>query len=166
MTIPKCEQESLVIAAIRSGTSMPELDNHAATCLLCAETRDVARLLRHHSTVTFAQSRPPAASRIWRKIQEQKRRLALKHATRSLVVMRLLAAMCLVAMAAWRLWAFWNSHSTELAKELNPLTINLFPAGVAVIAVTLGSCVLLLMSRRNDFRGEYLDQPGIFLSKP
>ena len=72
MTNNACEREASVVAAIRSGESTAELDNHLATCSICAETRFVTRSLLQHAAMTRAQSQPLAPKRIWRKMQLRK----------------------------------------------------------------------------------------------
>jgi hypothetical protein len=166
MTQLCCEHEPLVAASVRSGISTAELDNHVATCAICAETKEVARLFLQHAAMTWVESQPLAAKGAWRKIQEQRRRFALKRATRGLALMRLFAAVYLVALAAWCLPTFWDMQSDELTTVFNALPGEMFSAGIAmaIVSVGLGAWCLLVMGRRVDFQTQHLIESRSTLS--
>jgi len=141
VTDERCEWESSVVAATRSGESTLELDNHLVTCASCAETKDVARSLLQHAAITSAQSQPPAPKRIWRKMSERRQQFARRRATRGLAVMWVLATVYFIVL--------WACYVTFRFFE-NGMTL----AGIAisVISVALGSCYLLVSGRGIDAR--------------
>jgi hypothetical protein len=149
-----CERESAVVAATRSGKSTVELDNHLSTCAICAETSRVTRSLLQHAAMIGARSQPPAAKRIWRKMQERKQHLARRRATRGLAVMWVLAAVYFVALSARYLPALWRDQSANLELTFRFLENGMPLAGLAIslISVALGSCYLLVSGRRIDSR--------------
>lgn len=154
MTNNGCERESSVVAATRSGESTVELDNHLATCATCAETRQVTRSLLQHAAMTWARSQPPAAKRIWRKMQEQRQQFARRRATRGLTAMWVLATVYFVALLARYLPALWHAPSANLELTFRFLENGTALAGIAisVISVALGSCYLLVSGRRINAR--------------
>ncbi len=152
MTHNRCDRESLVVAATRSGESTAELDNHLATCATCAETSHVTRSLLQHAAMTWAQSPPPAPKRIWRKMQERRQQFARRRATRGLAVMWVLAAVYFIALLTYYLPALWHTQSANLEVTFKFRENGMPLAGLAisVISVALGSCYLLVSGRRID----------------
>jgi hypothetical protein len=150
----KCKQEPLVAAAARSGNWPAELEQHVAACAPCAETKRVAQLFLDHAATTSAQSRPPAAGLVWQKVQAQRRQQALIRATRCMTLMRILAALYAVALAAWYLPQLWHMQPAQLSTAFSALSSGMALTGVvtAVVAVVLGSCCLVLLGSRTTFR--------------
>lgn len=154
MTNDRCERESSVVAATRSGESTLELDNHLATCAACTETKDVTRSLLQHAAITWAQSQPPEPKRIWRKMQERRRQFAWRRAARGLTVMWVLATVYFVGLSEHYLFAVWRTQSAQLEVAARFLEDGMTLAGIviAVISVALGSGYLLVSGRRTDAR--------------
>jgi hypothetical protein len=154
MTPDKCEREPLVVAAIRSGNWPAELKHHLAACPSCAETRCVAQLFLEHAATTSAQNHPPAANIVWQKIQAQRQQQALIRATRCMTLMRIMAALYAVAVAAWYLRQLWHMQPAQLSTALSALSSGMVFTGVvtAAGAVVLGSCCLVLLGSRTNFR--------------
>jgi hypothetical protein len=151
MTPDKCERESSVAAASRSGCWPSDLEDHVATCAPCAETKRVAQLFLDHAATTSVQSHPPAANIVWQKMQAQRQQQALTRATRCMTLMRIMAALYAVALAAWYLPQLWHMQPAPLSTALSG---GMVVTGVvtAVVAVVLGSCCLVLLGSRTTFR--------------
>jgi hypothetical protein len=154
MTQQKCEREPLVVAATRSGNWPADLEHHIAACPTCSETKRVAQLFLEHAATISAESHPPAASIVWHRMEVQRQQLALRRAARCMALMRVLAALYAVVVAAWYLPQLWHMQSAQLSTELSALSGGMVFAGVvtAVVAVVLGSCCLVLLGSRTNFR--------------
>jgi hypothetical protein len=152
MTQTKCEREPLIVAAARSGNWPADLKNHVAACAICAETKQVALLFQQHAATTSAQSHPPAANIVWHKIRARRQHVALQRATRSIALLRILAALYAIVLAAWYLPQLWHMQPSQLSTALSSLSSGMVLAGflTAVIAVVLGSCCLVLLGSRTD----------------
>ena len=154
MTREKCERESSVVAASRSGCWLSDLEDHVAACAPCAETKRVAQLFLDHAAITSAQSHPPAANIVWQKMQAQRQQQALIRATRCMTLMRIMAALYAVALAAWYLPRLWHMQPAQRSTAFSVLSSGTVFTGVvtAVVAVVLGSCCLVLLGSRTTFR--------------
>lgn len=154
MTSDKCEREPLVVAASRSGCWPDDLENHVAACAPCAETRRVAQLFLDHAATSSTQAQPPAANIVWQKMQAQCQQQALIRATRCMALMRIMAALYAVALAAWYIPQLWHMQPAPLSTAFSALSSGMVFTGVvtAVVAVVLGSCCLVLLGSRTTFR--------------
>lgn len=152
MNREKCECESAVIVATRSGACPPELARHIAVCEICAETQRIAALFQNAAKAS-AQLPPPSASVAWQRVQAQRQQLALARATRCMTWMCILAAVYAVVLAAWYLPQLWHMQPA-LSIDLGTLSGGIIFAGVltAGIAVVLGSCCLVLLGSRTTSR--------------
>ena len=152
MNREKCECESAVIAAMRSGACPPDLARHIAACEICADTQRIAALF-HNVAKTSAQFRPPSATVVWQRMQVQRQQLVLARATRCMTWMRILAAVYAVVLAAWYLPQLWHLQPA-LSIDLGTLSGGIIFEGVltAGIAVVLGSCCLVLLGSRTTSR--------------
>lgn len=150
----KCELEQQVAAATRSGIWPAELEHHIAACPPCSESRRVAQLFLQHAATTSAQSQPPAANIVWQKLQAQRRQQALTRAARCMTLLRIMAALYAVALAAWYIPQLWHAQPAPLSTTLSALSSGIVFTGVvtAVVAVVLGSCCLVLLGSRTTFR--------------
>jgi hypothetical protein len=153
MTRRKCEREPLIVAAAHSGVWPAGLEDHVAACPDCADTNQIAQLFLEHAAAASAQSDPPAANIVWHRIQAQRQQLALRRATQCMTLMRILAALYAVVLAAWYLPRLWHMPPGQLFTALSPLSGGMVFAGVvtAVVAVALGSCCLVLLGSRTIF---------------
>jgi len=150
----KCERESSVAAASRSGCWPAGLEHHVPTCPSCADAKRIAQLFLEHAAATSAQSHPPAANIVWRKMQAQRQHQALIRATRCMTLMRIMAALYAVALAAWYLPQLWHMQPAQRSTAFSVLSSGMVFTGVvtAVVAVVLGSCCLVLLGSRTTFR--------------
>jgi hypothetical protein len=154
MTQDNCEHEPLVAAATRSGSWPADLEHHVEACASCTETKRVAQLFLEHATTTSAQSRPPAANIVWQKMQAQRQQQVLIRATRCMMLLRILAALYAVALGVWYLPQLWQKQPAQLFTTLSALSSGMVFTGVvtAAVAVVLGSCCLVLLGSRTNFR--------------
>ena len=154
MTQDTCEHEPLVLAAARSGSWPADLEHHVAACASCAETKRVLQLFLEHAAATSAQIDPPAANIVWQKMQAQRQQQVLIRAARCMLLLRILAALYAVALAAWYLPQLWQKQPAQLSTALSSLSGGMVLTGVvtAVIAVVLGSCCLVLLGSRASFK--------------
>jgi hypothetical protein len=152
MTREKCEWESAVIVATRSGACAPDLAHHIVACEICAETQRIAALFQN-AAKTSAQFRPPSAAVVWQRVQAQRQQLLLARAARCMTWMYILAAVYAVVLAAWYLPQIWHLQPA-LSIDLGTLSGGVIFAGVltAGIAVVLGSCCLVLLGSRTTSR--------------
>jgi hypothetical protein len=144
-----CEREALVIGAARSGVWPDGLEEHVASCAVCAETRRIAQMLLGPAAMMPALPLP--ASVVWQRFAARRRQLALRRATRCMTLMCVLAAVYAVALAGWYLPQLWHAR---LVSDFSPLANGVVFAGVlaAILAVLLGSCCFAYLGSRTDFR--------------
>jgi hypothetical protein len=154
MTQGNCEHEPLVAAATRSGSWPADLEHHVAACASCAETKRVSQLFLEHAAATSAQIRPPAANIVWQRMQTQRQQQTLIRAARCMLLLRILAALYAVALAAWYLPQLWQKQPAQLSTMLSSFSGGMVFTGVvtAVVAVVLGSCCLVLLGSRTTSR--------------
>jgi hypothetical protein len=150
----QCEHEWLVVASARAGIWPVGLENHLATCAICAETKRVAQLFQQHAAAMSAQSHPPAANIVWQKAQAHRQQLALKRATRCMAWMWASAAVYAIVLTAWYLPQLWHMQPSQFFLPLSPLESGRVFAGVstAVAAVAVGACCLVVLGSRTTFR--------------
>ena len=148
-----CEGAPSVIAATRSGIWPADLEDHVGVCASCAETKRIAQQFQHAARIA-AQTPPPAANIVWRKMQAQRQRQALRRATQCVTVMSILAALYAIALTAWYLPQLWHMQPSQLATSLSTLSSGTVFAGVltAILAVFLRSCCLAFLGSRANFR--------------
>jgi hypothetical protein len=151
MTRRTCERESSVAAAARSGQWPADLEDHLAACAVCTETKRVAELFLQHAAGISRQNQPSAANVVWQRIQAQRQQLALKRARQCVTLMSVLAGVYAAVLAAWYLPRLWHP---QLSTDFSALSSGVVLTGVltAIAAVLIGSCCLVLLGRRTDFR--------------
>ena len=133
------------------GRSSPELRDHVLSCAVCQETRAAAQLMVQSASALRAGNELPPVGLVWRRAEALRKEVALKHATRPLVVMRAVSVIWAVLSAAWTLRYFWRSGSMELMSGWNVLrddTVS-FAAAIAVLAIAIGAWYLLYDARRS-----------------
>jgi hypothetical protein len=140
-----CERESDVVEALRRGSFSGELRGHVRSCSICTETHAVAEMLLQTASLLRVEHEPSAAGLIWRRAQVRKNELALKRATRPLIVMRAMSAVYVVFSAAWLLHYFWRSGSMESISGWNGFLDETawFGVAIAVLAMAIGAWYLL-----------------------
>jgi hypothetical protein len=139
-----CERESDVVEALRRDSFSDELRGHVRSCSICAETQAVAQMLQTASRL-HVEHEPFAAGLVWRRAQVRKNEIALKRATRPLIVMRAVSIVYVVFSAAWLLHYFWRPGSMGSISGWNVLPIETVFADVAiaVLAMAIGAWYLL-----------------------
>ena len=139
-----CKRESDVVEALRRDSFSDELRGHVRSCAICAETQAVAQMLQTASRLHVVQE-PSAAGLVWRRAQARKNEIALKRATRPLIVMRAMSIVYVVFSAAWLLHYFWRPGSIGRISGWNVLPIETVFADVAiaVLAMAIGAWYLL-----------------------
>jgi hypothetical protein len=148
-----CKHESLVVIAARSGEWPADLESHIAACVACAETRRVAQLFRRAVKLS-TETQPLPAAIAWQRLEARRQQQVLKRATRCIALLWILAGVYAVALAAWSLPQLWHLPSSQLTASLIPLSSGIFIAGVvtSIAAVLIGSCCLVLLGSRTNFR--------------
>jgi hypothetical protein len=139
-----CKRESDVVEALRRDSFSDELRGHVRSCSICAETQVVAQMLQTASRL-HVEYEPSAAGLVWRRAQARKKEIALKRATRPLIVMRAMSIVYVVFSAAWLLHCFWRPGSMGSISGWNVLPIETVFADVAiaVLAMAIGAWYLL-----------------------
>jgi hypothetical protein len=146
-----CERESDVVEALRRGFFSDELRSHVRSCSVCAETQPVAQMLLQTASIVRGEHAPSGAGLVWRRAQARKREIALKRATRPLIVMRCLSVAYVVLSAVWLLHFFWRSGSMKLISGWNGFQSEtaVFGVAIAVLAIAIGAWYLLHDSGRS-----------------
>ena len=74
--IEQCQRESDVIAATSSGRwgADDHLREHVASCVACAEAREMAEMMRALERETLGDTRLPSAGQMWWRAQLRARR--------------------------------------------------------------------------------------------
>lgn len=126
-----CEKESEIIEALRRGHLDAELERHAATCAICADTLAVSEFFQAERTSALVQQRHPERSEeawldlnkstvnndarccaglpdadfLWWKAQLASKRLAVERATRSIAMVRTVSYFGGAAAGLWLVFA-------------------------------------------------------------
>jgi hypothetical protein len=139
-----CKRESDVVEALRRDSFSDELRGHVRSCSICAETQAVAQMLQTASRMHVVHE-PSAAGLVWRRAQVRKNEIALKRATRPLIVMRAMSVVYVVFSGAWLLHYFWRSGSMGSISGWNVLQSETacFGVALAVLAMAIGAWYLL-----------------------
>jgi hypothetical protein len=111
MSARRCERESEVARAARTGFWSGDLRQHADACPACAETLAVAAAFAEDSAL-IRSTPPPAGTQVWLEAR-RRARLHLRH--RALFWFRALRIVALVYLPAVLLWMF--SHRTSAAVQ-------------------------------------------------
>ncbi len=140
----RCERESDVVEALRRDSFSDELRGHVRSCSICVETQAVAQMLQTASRLQVVQE-PSAAGLVWRRAQARKNEIAVKRATRPLIVMRAMSIVYVVFSAAWLLHYFWRPGSMGSISSWNVLQSETacFGVAIAVLAMAIGAWYLL-----------------------
>lgn len=153
----KCEHESEVSRAARTGFWTDALQLHAETCSACSETRAVTLALIGESVRLRTENRPPDAAHTW--IEARRRvRLHLRH--RALFWFRALRMLTLIYVPTLLVWTFshravpvheaWKpTFRADFASMLTgpAETFALSGALLAALCITMGSWYLLREAR-------------------
>ena len=153
----RCEHESDVSRAARTGFWFGGLREHLDTCTACAETCAVTEALLRDSAVIDSAHRRPDASQFW---LEARRRARLHLRRRALFWFRALRVLTLIylpAMLGWALFrhaepaaAYWKlSFHADFASLLSGAVVPFAVTGalLALLCITMGSWYLLREAR-------------------
>jgi hypothetical protein len=130
---PNCENEQLVLAALRTGTLHGELAKHVENCEACQEAMLVALCLKEEIAPDAAKVRLPEAAFVWRRARERSRAQAIERATLPIHYARLAAYGVAVLGTVWFLAAFpaIRSRIFYLGLELFPTFDHFRPAALS-----------------------------------
>ena len=157
MTPLRCEHESDVSRAARTGFWPAALEHHAESCPVCFETRAVTVALLEASSRMNAANRSPDAAHVWR---EARRRARLHLRSRAAFWFRALRALTCVYVPALLIWSFshralpapvsWKpSFHADFASLLtgSAETFAVSGALLAALCIAMGSWYLLREAR-------------------
>ena len=112
-----CDNEPKVLEALRSGVWEIGLRDHVNHCSHCADALVVAEFLQQEAALAGTPPTLPSAGFLWWKSQLLAREMAVKQATRSIVLVRNLA---IVICSAALLW-FFSASAQAYQRLLGPL---------------------------------------------
>jgi hypothetical protein len=146
-----CEREADVVRSLRTGTLSVELRDHVLSCVVCAETRGAAVVMLQTASLLRVEDGVAAAGLVWSHAQARKREIALKRATRPLIVMKILSGAYVILSATWFLHYLWRSGFMELLAGWSVLgnETTCFAVAIAVLAIVIAAGYLLHDSRRS-----------------
>jgi hypothetical protein len=146
----KCEREPQVIEATRNGLWASSLRAHLRDCALCTQTELIAASLQEDAAKAKRGLDLPPAGMIWRRAQTRRRERALQRATRRPFL--IVAALGAVYSVVFLLWGIFQLPQSVYRPFVTPpgLTGDVALAGAALSAILaiVGSCVLLLETKR------------------
>ena len=146
----KCEREQQVIEATRNGVWASSLRAHLRDCAHCTQTELIAASLQEDAAKTKRVLDVPPAGLIWRRAQTRRREVALQRATRRpFLIAGALGAVYSMVFLLWGIFQLPQSVYRPLVTS-SGLTGNVALAGAALSAILaiIGSCVLLLETKR------------------
>ncbi len=157
MTALRCEHESGVSRAVRTGFWPSALEHHAESCPACSETRAVTAALLEDSSRMNAANRPPDAAHVW---LDARRRARLHLRSRAAFWFRALRALTCVYVPAVLFWSLshralpasvnWKpSFHADFASLLtgSAETFAVTGALLAALCIAMGSWYLLREAR-------------------
>ena len=146
----KCEREQQVIDATRNGLWTSSLRAHLRDCALCGQTEWIAASLQENAATLERQLDLPPAAMVWRRAQTRQRVDALQRATRRpFLIVGALSGLYAAVLLLWGFLQLPQSVSRLLVTSPG-LTGDVALAGAALsaILVIVGSCVLVLETKR------------------
>jgi hypothetical protein len=145
-----CEREGDVVRSLRTGTLSFELRDHVLSCVVCTEALGAAQVMQAASLLGVEDGLP-SAGLVWSRAQAQKKEIAVKRATRPLIVMRVLSVVYVALCATWFLHYLWRSDFVELLSGWSVLgdKTACFAVAIAVLAVVIAAGYLLHDGRRS-----------------
>jgi hypothetical protein len=146
----KCEREQQVMEATRTGSWSSSLRAHLRNCAYCTQTELIAALLQEDAAKAKRVLDLPPAGLIWRRAQTRRREVALQRATRRPFLIA--GALGAVYSVVFLLWGISQLPQSAYRPFVTPsgLAGNVALAGAALSAILaiIGSCVLLLQTKR------------------
>ncbi|MFY9747828.1 MAG: hypothetical protein WA891_09320 [Acidobacteriaceae bacterium] len=157
MTPLRCERESDVSRAVRTGFWPAALVHHAESCPVCSETRAVTAALLEDSSRMNAASRPPDAAHVWLEVRRRARLHLRNRAAFWFRALRALTCVYVPALLVWSLsrralpasvsWkpSFQADFSSLLSRSAE--TFALTGALLAALCIAMGSWYLVREAR-------------------
>jgi hypothetical protein len=146
----KCEREQQVIDATRNGLWSSSLRAHLWDCARCTQTELIAASLNEDAAKAKRMLDLPPPGLIWLRAQTRRREVALERATRRPFLIA--GAFGAVYSMVFLLWGIFQlpQYVYRLFVAPSALTGNVALAGAALSAILaiIGSCVLLLETKR------------------
>ena len=146
----KCEREQQVIEATRNGLWSSSLRAHLRDCAHCTQTELIAASLQEDAAKAKRVLDLPPAGLIWRRAQTRRREIALERATRRPFLIA--GALGAVYSMVFLLWGIFQLPPSVYRPFVAPsgLAGNVALSGAALSAILaiIGSCVLLLETKR------------------
>ena len=146
----KCEREQQVIEATRNGLWSSSLRAHLRDCAHCTQTELIAASLQEDAAKAKRVLDLPPAGLIWRRVQTRRRAVALQRATRRPFLIA--GALGAVYSMVFLLWGIFQLPPSVYRPFVAPsgLAGNVALSGAALSAILaiIGSCVLLLETKR------------------
>jgi hypothetical protein len=146
----KCEREQQVIEATRNGLWSSSLRAHLRNCAHCTQTELIAASLQEDAAKAKRVLDLPPAGLIWRRAQTRRREIALERATRRPFLIA--GALGAVYSMVFLLWGIFQLPPSVYRPFVAPsgLAGNVALSGAALSAILaiIGSCVLLLETKR------------------
>lgn len=164
MNLLECDQEKLVLEAVRSGRSANEWEEplrvHVAACRICSDVALVAQFLLQENECAGAEAALPDAGLVWWKAQLLERRAAAERAVRPIAVTEELAGAGAVAFLLTGIILNWSSvlnwsyvrggirwlagFLPANASRAPDFFLGLWSLQMSLLAATAGSLLLLL----------------------
>jgi hypothetical protein len=146
----KCEREQQVMEATRNGVWASSLRAHLQDCALCTQTELIASSLQEDAAKAERQLDLPPAGMIWRRAQTRRRDDAMRRATRRpFLIVGALSALYSVVFLLWGIFQLPQSvYRPFVTSPALTGDVALAGAALSAILVIVGSCVLVLETRR------------------
>jgi len=109
-----CEKEKEIIQAFRCDTLSTELERHASSCAICADTVAVSKFLQSDVVATPML---PDSDFIWWMGQLASKQMAVERATRSIALVRKTSYIAISTAALWLILA--PGHLRSIASALS-----------------------------------------------
>jgi hypothetical protein len=146
----KCESEQQVIEATRNGLWTSSLRAHLRDCALCTQAELIALSLQEDAAKPEPLLDLPPAGMIWRRAQTRLRDDAMQRATRRpFLIVGVLSALYSVVFLLWGIFQLPQSvYRPFVTSPALTGDVTIAGAALSAILVIVGSCVLVLETRR------------------
>jgi hypothetical protein len=135
-----CEHEIGVIRALHSGEWTSELRLHVEECQDCGQSLRLAEALRQTAAHAQVRCSPPDPHWILQRARRMARAIALRRIALLMAAMRTLAALYVIAVAAWLMRGYAALQYREVAASMHGANseIGLLGALAAAVCVAAG----------------------------
>jgi hypothetical protein len=137
-----CENESLVLAAARSGTWTPELSSHLLKCSDCSDAVLVDDFLHNDAALTRADASLPDPSLIWWKAQCARRNRAMSLAGRPVRAAQMIAYLAGLVALLWV--AVPYSEATPWAGEVSAVLGRAMQGVTLLVILGVAACLVCM----------------------